>query len=104
MREGEHLFNILYDTYSFIGGFSRRSIEVIEREEAVKGIYLHRLCVGYESKREPETFFSLDRPKEGVSEIRRYIWYKDDSSAVLYNGGSNYSTLTKEQTDELKNV
>ena len=54
--------------------------------------------------KEPEVFFSLDKPKEGISEIRRYIWYQDDGSAVLYNEATGYSILTKKQTIELKNI
>lgn len=53
---------------------------------------------------EADAFFQLDRPDEGISEIRRYIWFQDDGSAVLYDEGSNYSTLTKEQTLELRSV
>ena len=54
---------------------------------------------------EPETFFSLDRPMDSVSEFMRYIWYHDDGSAILYNRGSDiYSTLTQKQTNELKSI
>ncbi|WP_138420847.1 hypothetical protein [Aquibacillus sediminis] len=53
---------------------------------------------------EAEAFFQLDRLDESVSEIRRYIWFQDDGSAVLFDGGSNYSSLTKEQTLELKSI
>ncbi|MCT2536254.1 hypothetical protein NC661_13535 [Aquibacillus koreensis] len=53
---------------------------------------------------EAEVFFQLDRPDESVSEIRRYIWFQDDGSAVLFDGGSSYSTLTKEQTTKLKSI
>ncbi|WP_138420857.1 hypothetical protein [Aquibacillus sediminis] len=53
---------------------------------------------------EAEAFFQLDRPDESVSEIRRYIWFQDNGSAVLFDGGSNYSILTKEQTLELKSI
>lgn len=52
-----------------------------------------------------DIFFSLDRPKESTSEIRRYVWYRDDASSILYSeGSSNYSALTKEQTNELKRI
>lgn len=52
-----------------------------------------------------DTFFSLDRPKESISEIRRYVWYQDDASTILYSEGSGiYSALTAEQTNELKRI
>lgn len=52
-----------------------------------------------------DTFFSLDRPKESTSEIRRYVWYQDDASSILYSEGSDiYSALTTEQTNELKRI
>ncbi|MDL4842423.1 hypothetical protein [Aquibacillus rhizosphaerae] len=56
------------------------------------------------NKHEPDAFFQLNRPDDSVIEIRRYIWFQDDGSAVLFDGGSNYSTLTKQQTLELKNI
>ncbi|MCE7793821.1 hypothetical protein K8O68_15600 [Salipaludibacillus sp. CUR1] len=53
---------------------------------------------------EADAFFQLDRPNKNVSEVRRYIWFQDDGGAVLFDGGSNYSTLTKAQTLELKDI
>ena len=55
--------------------------------------------------KESETFFSLDRPKEGISERRLYVWYQEDGSSILYNDGVNsYFSLTKKQTNELKSI
>lgn len=55
--------------------------------------------------KEPKIFFSLDIPKEGIAEIRLYVWYQDDGSSILYNDGSDsYFTLTKKQTKELKSI
>ncbi|WP_157129972.1 hypothetical protein [Sporosarcina ureae] len=52
-----------------------------------------------------DTFFSLDKPKESIAEISRYVWYQDDASAILYNEGSDiYSDLPAEQTNELKRI
>jgi len=51
-----------------------------------------------------DVFFSLDRPNDGISEIRRYIWYQSDGSAILSDEMSNYYTLDKEQTKELKRI
>lgn len=53
---------------------------------------------------EPNTFFTLDRPNEGVSEIRLYVFYQEDGSSILYNESSGYYALTKEYTDELKGI
>ena len=53
---------------------------------------------------EADVFFSLDRPKEGVSEIRLYVWYQSDGSAILFDGSSDYFTLSIEQTKELKRI
>lgn len=50
-----------------------------------------------------DVYFSLDRPKDSVMEITRYMWYQDDGSAILYHG-DYYYTLTKEQTNELKGI
>lgn len=52
---------------------------------------------------EPDTYFSLDRPNDSVSETERYVWYEDDGSAVLYNG-FDYFVLTEEQTVELEKI
>ena len=49
-------------------------------------------------------FFSFDRPKDDVSEIRLYVWYQSNGSAILFDGGSNYFTLSIEQTKELKRI
>jgi hypothetical protein len=54
---------------------------------------------------EPDSFFSLDRPKEGISELWLYVYYQDDGSSVLYNDGVNgYFALSKEQTNELRSI
>lgn len=50
-----------------------------------------------------EAFFSLDRPKEGVAEIWRYVWYEEDGTSVLFDEFQYYS-LTKSQTEELKQL
>jgi len=53
---------------------------------------------------EADVFFSLDRPKDDVSEIRLYVWYQSNGSAILFDGSSNYFTLSIEQTKELKRI
>ena len=54
---------------------------------------------------EPETFFSLDSPKEGIVELWLYVFYQDDGSSILYNDGANiYFALSEEQTNELSSI
>ncbi|MCM3745180.1 hypothetical protein M3193_13655 [Sporosarcina luteola] len=54
---------------------------------------------------EPDTFFSLDRPKEGIAELWLYVYYQDDGSSILSNDGVNgYFALSKEQTNELRSI
>lgn len=57
-------------------------------------------------------FFSLDRPKEGVSEMRRYLYIQNDGSSVLKAEGQKgsddfpdrYYALNEEQTTVLLNL
>lgn len=59
-----------------------------------------------------DTFFTLDIPEEGVSEISRYIWYREDGSALLTReelknneaNNKNVYILAPEQTEELKRI
>ncbi len=54
---------------------------------------------------EPDTFFSLDRPKEGIAEMWLFVYYQDDGSSILYNDGANiYFALSEEQTNELSSI
>jgi hypothetical protein len=51
-----------------------------------------------------DVYFQLERPEEGISEIARYVWFQEDGSAVLSGLMDEYSTLTEEQTLELKRI
>ena len=57
-----------------------------------------------------DTFFTLDIPEEGVSEISRYVWYQEDGSTILSNDDlagnedQNFFILTADQTEELKHI
>ncbi|RLQ89873.1 hypothetical protein [Planomicrobium sp. Y74] len=57
-----------------------------------------------------DTFFTLDIPEEGVSEISRYVWYQEDGSTILSNDGlagnedQDFFILTADQTEELKHI
>lgn len=59
-----------------------------------------------------DTFFTLDVPEEGVSEIWRYVWYQEDGSTILSddslsgdeNEDRNFYILAADQTEELKRI
>ncbi|OHX51149.1 hypothetical protein BB776_00765 [Planococcus salinarum] len=59
-----------------------------------------------------DVFFTLDLPQEGISEIRRYVWYLEDGSTLLTHEDPMDSTeddrgfymLAAEQTQELKGI
>lgn len=52
-----------------------------------------------------DVFISLDRLADSVTEIRRYIWYQDDGSAILYgDGNAKYYNMTEQQHNELKRI
>lgn len=59
-----------------------------------------------------DAFFTLDLPQEGVSEIRRYVWYLDDGSSLLTHedpmerteDDRDFYMLAAEQTQELKRI
>lgn len=72
----------------------RRILENVEDIEEPKDL-----------SKEDETFFSLDRPKESVTESRLYVWYQNDGRSILYGDGVNaYFSLTKKQTTELRSI
>lgn len=55
---------------------------------------------------------TFDKPKENVSELRRYVWYLEDGNSVISNRVSpmtegrnaEFYTLNEEQTNELKRL
>ncbi|HSJ39088.1 MAG TPA: hypothetical protein VK945_12850 [Planococcus sp. (in: firmicutes)] len=59
-----------------------------------------------------DTFFTLDIPKEGIAEIRRYVWYLEDGSTLLTHedptdsaeDDRDFYMLAAEQTQELKRI
>lgn len=59
-----------------------------------------------------DTFFTLDIPKDSVSEIWRYVWYQENGSAILSNedivddstDNQKFYALTAEQATELKGI
>ncbi|WP_156137905.1 hypothetical protein [Sporosarcina sp. ZBG7A] len=55
--------------------------------------------------RKPDTFFTLERRKEGIAEMWFYVFYQDDDSSILYNDGANiYFTLSKQETNVLRSI
>lgn len=79
-----------------------------------------RKLIEMEEKTEPPEELSavadlviiFDKPKENVSELRRYVWYLEDGNSVLSNrespmtegSNSEFYTLNEEQTIELKGI
>ena len=80
---------------------------------------LRKLIEMEEKTDPPEKLFAVadlviifDKPKENVSELRRYVWYLEDGNSVLSNrespmtegSNSEFYTLNEEQTNELKRL
>jgi len=61
---------------------------------------------------EPQAVFTLDRPDDGVQEIRRFVWYRDNGRAIMSNErnvlshkeNQEFFRLTAEQTQDLKKI
>lgn len=61
---------------------------------------------------EPQAVFTIDRPEEGVQEVRRFVWYRDNGGAIMSNErnvlshkeNQEFFRLTAEQTQELKEI
>lgn len=61
---------------------------------------------------EPQAVFTIDRPDDGVQEVRRFVWYRDNGRAVMSNErnvlshkeNQEFFRLTAEQTQELKKI
>lgn len=59
-----------------------------------------------------DIFFTLDLPQEGIAEIRRYVWYLEDGSALTTHEDHSDSTednrefymLDAKQTQELERI
>ncbi|WOV87896.1 hypothetical protein QWT69_01895 [Sporosarcina oncorhynchi] len=75
--------------------------------EAVRGIIdnVEEIEKPQDLNKEHETFFSLDRPKEGIAELWLYVYYQDDGSSILYkDGAETYFALSKQETTKLRNI
>lgn len=72
----------------------------------------HEVDKPEELVKESALFFALDRPKEGVSEIRRFVYFPDDGSAILYRDGvsgadgfpDQYFIVDEQETNKLKRI
>ncbi|MEZ0482130.1 hypothetical protein [Planococcus sp. SSTMD024] len=61
---------------------------------------------------EPQAVFTIDRPDDGVQEVRRFVWYRDSGRAIMSNERNvlspkedqEFFRLTTEQTQELKKI
>ena len=75
--------------------------------EALRGIIdkVEEIEEPHDLNKEHETFFSLDRPKEGIAEMWLYVFYQDDGSSILYNDGADvYFALSKKETTKLRSI
>lgn len=61
---------------------------------------------------EPQAVFTIDRPDDGVQEVRRFVWYRDNGRAIMSNErnvlshkeNQEFFRLTAEQTQDLKKI
>lgn len=61
---------------------------------------------------EPQAVFTIDRPDDGVQEVRRFVWYRDSGRAIMSNErnvlspkeNQEFFRLTAEQTQDLKKI
>lgn len=61
---------------------------------------------------EPHAVFTIDRADEGGTELRRFVWYRENGRAVLSNernvmspkDGQEFFHLTTKQTRDLKEI
>ncbi|MGM0897026.1 MAG: hypothetical protein ACQEV0_03950 [Bacillota bacterium] len=61
---------------------------------------------------EPQAVFTIDRPDEGVQEVRRFVWYRENGRAILSNERNvishqedqEFFRLTAEETQDLKKI
>ena len=53
---------------------------------------------------EADSYFQIDRPDDHVTDIRRYLWFQEDGSTILYDGHNDYFKLNNDNTLELKRL
>ncbi|MDE0582079.1 hypothetical protein ON064_03340 [Planococcus sp. A6] len=99
LTEGVHFQKDISDRASIV---SLRTI--LQNETELES--LDRLSV------EPQAVFTIDRPDDGVQEIRRFVWYRDNGRAIMSNErnvlshkeNQEFFRLTAEQTQDLKKI
>ncbi|WP_211654870.1 hypothetical protein [Planococcus alpniumensis] len=99
MTEGVHFQKDIKDRASVV---SLKTI--LQNEKELES--LDRLSI------EPQAVFTIDRPDDGVQEVRRFVWYRDNGRAVMSNErnvlshkeNQEFFRLTAEQTQELKKI
>ena len=99
MTEGVHYQKDIKDRASIV---TLRTILQNEKEFDS----LDRLAV------EPQAVFTIDRPDDGVQEVRRFVWYRDSGRAIMSNErnvlspkeNQEFFRLTAEQTQDLKKI
>lgn len=99
MTEGVHFQKDIKDRASIV---SLRTI--LQNETELES--LDRLSI------EPQAVFTIDRPDDGVQEVRRFVWYRDNGRAIMSNErnvlshkeNQEFFRLTAEQTQDLKKI
>lgn len=99
MTEGVHYQKDIKDRASIV---TLRTI--LQNETELES--LDRLSV------EPQAVFTIDRPDDGVQEVRRFVWYRDSGRAIMSNERNvlspkedqEFFRLTAEQTQDLKKI
>ena len=99
LTEGVHFQKDISDRASIV---SLRTI--LQNETELES--LDRLSV------EPQAVFTIDRPDDGVQEVRRFVWYRDNGRAIMSNErnvlshkeNQEFFRLTAEQTQDLKKI
>lgn len=61
---------------------------------------------------EPQAVFTIDRIEDGETEVRRFVWYRDNGRAILSNernvinpkDGQQFYRLSTKETNDLKEI
>ncbi|MGX7595052.1 hypothetical protein ACWNS2_07390 [Planococcus plakortidis] len=100
LTEGVHFHKDISDRASVV------TLKTILKNETELESVDRRLSV------EPQAVFTIDRPDDGVQEVRRFVWYRDNGRAIMSNErnvlsrkeNQEFFRLTAQQTQDLKKI